>query len=662
MLSDTNPAKQSYTIARISNMICLCDSIAVVLGLLMMPQAFVGCEISWVGTCSCMKAKTLVRWRRIKSHDGAESWSWVVLGSTEIDIDAVGLYVARARVPGSIRPKVELLVDNSQYRGARLVSLVLGSSGCCLHKSSTMSHIMGYDLEYPCYPGVFCPPWGPIVSLAVDCSCGRQKFWYNVRYTAFGTNTHADAVGLLNSNMIADCFIEFVLEHMPSWIVGHNSWGYDNERIMHHASPKYQRYMFYTKYETHFGWLLNFPGVYSADTMYLGARTGGQKYSGTSLREMCERNSIGTKLDFPTEMGDGTVLMEYNLEDARLCRKLFTVCNLAQMLAWADVARGWITDCVRYVTGTLFASAVSSYSLNAGYILEYGSEVHRTVVQGGMVWEPLVGQHNGVVIYDFKSLYPSIMMHCNISPELAIECDEVPMEYGDVMFDDHHVYVCASTKVKFDTRVPGVMLGALAPLWRMKDEAALRTDIDQGTVDALVLSTKNLINSSYGILASPHSAFGASSCAAAITCLARYVTGLLVSAIREYGGTVVYGDTDSAFATSVSDPQGPIDLFYRYVEGTPLAKLVIKIEHVGLAMVITAKKNYALRMVDGSIKYKGMGVSSKATSPLIVGLVKTLVGDVLSQGTATTYVDKFNEWAAGLCDMQLNGVPEEEMR
>ena len=38
--------------------------------------------------------------------------------------------------------------------------------------------------------------------------------------------------------------------------------------------------------------------------------------------------------------------------------------------------------------------------------------------QGGMVYQPIVGVHRHVAELDFISMYPSIMVHCNISPEV----------------------------------------------------------------------------------------------------------------------------------------------------------------------------------------------------------------------------------------------------
>ncbi len=37
--------------------------------------------------------------------------------------------------------------------------------------------------------------------------------------------------------------------------------------------------------------------------------------------------------------------------------------------------------------------------------------------QGGMVYQPITGLHGSVAELDFVSMYPSIMVHCNISPE-----------------------------------------------------------------------------------------------------------------------------------------------------------------------------------------------------------------------------------------------------
>ena len=45
--------------------------------------------------------------------------------------------------------------------------------------------------------------------------------------------------------------------------------------------------------------------------------------------------------------------------------------------------------------------------------------------QGGLVYQPIVGLHADVGVVDFVSMYPSIMVHCNISPEVP-----APTELG----------------------------------------------------------------------------------------------------------------------------------------------------------------------------------------------------------------------------------------
>ncbi len=40
--------------------------------------------------------------------------------------------------------------------------------------------------------------------------------------------------------------------------------------------------------------------------------------------------------------------------------------------------------------------------------------------QGGMIYQPTVGLHRDVAELDFISMYPSIMVHCNISPEVSL--------------------------------------------------------------------------------------------------------------------------------------------------------------------------------------------------------------------------------------------------
>lgn len=45
--------------------------------------------------------------------------------------------------------------------------------------------------------------------------------------------------------------------------------------------------------------------------------------------------------------------------------------------------------------------------------------------QGGLIYQPIVGMHKDVGMVDFISMYPSIMVHCNISPEVP-----APTELG----------------------------------------------------------------------------------------------------------------------------------------------------------------------------------------------------------------------------------------
>jgi DNA polymerase II len=40
--------------------------------------------------------------------------------------------------------------------------------------------------------------------------------------------------------------------------------------------------------------------------------------------------------------------------------------------------------------------------------------------QGGLVYQPVIGLHQNVAELDFVSMYPSIMVHCNISPETIL--------------------------------------------------------------------------------------------------------------------------------------------------------------------------------------------------------------------------------------------------
>ncbi len=151
--------------------------------------------------------------------------------------------------------------------------------------------------------------------------------------------------------------------------------------------------------------------------------------------------------------------------------------------------------------------------------------------QGGHVLEPLAGLHRNVWVFDFKSLYPSIIRTFNIDP-LSYVGDPAPG--ADLI----------RTPAGAFRRTPAILPRILDELFPRR-EAAKRIGDAVGSH-----AIKILMNSFYGVL-------GTSACRFYNPALANSITGLgreiLLWSKRWFeaaGFAVLYGDTDSLFVAS----------------------------------------------------------------------------------------------------------------
>jgi DNA polymerase-2 len=151
--------------------------------------------------------------------------------------------------------------------------------------------------------------------------------------------------------------------------------------------------------------------------------------------------------------------------------------------------------------------------------------------QGGHVLEPRTGLHTNVWVFDFKSLYPSIIRTFNIDP-LSYVADPPPG--ADLI------------------RVPGgAFERAAAILPRMLDELFPRREAAKKAGDEVASNAiKILMNSFYGVLGTPACRFYNPALANSITGTGRELLLWSKRWFEAAGFDVLYGDTDSLFVQS----------------------------------------------------------------------------------------------------------------
>jgi DNA polymerase-2 len=229
-------------------------------------------------------------------------------------------------------------------------------------------------------------------------------------------------------------------------------------------------------------------------------------------------------------------LVEYNLTDARLVTEILAKLHLVEL----TVERSRLTGMAPDRTGAsiasfdfLYLSELATRKVAAPSV--GGGAEPESPTAGGHVIEPRPGLYRNVLVFDFKSLYPSIIRTFQIDPLGYVQA----VGPGDDVVE-------APNGAAF-RREPGI-------LPRMLDELMPRREAAKTAGDAVASQAiKILMNSFYGVLATPACRFHSPAVANAITGFGREI--LLWSKWRaeERGHEVLYGDTDSLFVLSGAD-------------------------------------------------------------------------------------------------------------
>jgi DNA polymerase-2 len=196
--------------------------------------------------------------------------------------------------------------------------------------------------------------------------------------------------------------------------------------------------------------------------------------------------------------------------------------------------------------------------------------------QGGHVLESTTGLHRNVWVFDFRSLYPSIIRTFNIDPLSYV----------------------ANPSPELDlVRVPGAAFRrepAILP--RMLDELFPRRDAARKSGDKVASNAiKILMNSFYGVLGTPACRFCNPALANAITGTGRDVLLWSKQWFEAAGFKVLYGDTDSLFVHSDNDDPDTALEQGRQLTGTlncELAAYVSERWHVESRLEIELDKLY----------------------------------------------------------------------
>jgi len=226
----------------------------------------------------------------------------------------------------------------------------------------------------------------------------------------------------------------------------------------------------------------------------------------------------------------------YARTDARLAFDILARLNLVRLAYARSQLTGMTPDRVAASIASfdfLYLTELGRRGIVAPSVRAADSRAH-AAQQGGHVLEPLTGLHRNVWVFDFKSLYPSIIRTFNIDPLSFVER---PAPDADLIRTAGGAF----------EREPAILPSMLDELFPRREAAKRAGD---GVASNAI---KILMNSFYGVL-------GASACRFYNPALVNAITGtgrelLLWSKawFEAAGFKVLYGDTDSLFVDSRAD-------------------------------------------------------------------------------------------------------------
>lgn len=217
---------------------------------------------------------------------------------------------------------------------------------------------------------------------------------------------------------------------------------------------------------------------------------------------------------------------------------------------------------------------------------------------GGFVLEPKRGLHENVICLDFSSMYPSIMISYNISP------DTITQGEGDF-------YEAPEVGHRFLKKPDGFFKRIISNLIDMRSSIKREMeDVDgyeKKILDMRQKSIKILTNAFYGYTGWNAARWYRRECAEATTAWGRYFIQNVIKKAEAMGFEVIYGDTDSIFVKSdINLIEKAEKLSAEVSEEMPL-ELEIE-ERYDTIFFTDKKKRYAGLTADGEILVRGLEV------------------------------------------------------
>jgi DNA polymerase Pol2 len=279
---------------------------------------------------------------------------------------------------------------------------------------------------------------------------------------------------------------------------------------------------------------------------------------------------------------------------------------------------------------------------------------HSRTYEGAFVFQPTPGLYTSVVVFDFRSLYPSIITAHNVSPSSyrCSCCHEVIPGTND--------WFCQKKKGFLSAVLENIITR------RMRIKEMLKTSEKNTLLEARSNALKLLANAFYGYLGFAPARWYSFESASSITALGRYHINNVIQRAQSAGFSVLYSDTDSIFLElkdkSEKDALAFIDSINADLPG------LMELDYEGFyptgifvsakAGSFGAKKKYALLDKKGKLKIRGFEMVRRNWSFVAKDVQETVLNIILKEKDITKAFEYVKDT---ITQIQSHSLPLDKM-
>ena len=261
-------------------------------------------------------------------------------------------------------------------------------------------------------------------------------------------------------------------------------------------------------------------------------------------------------------------------------------------------------------------------------------------IEGAFVKQPNPGIYENIMVFDFRGLYPSIIISHNIDPFTLLEKGSHEKEYYE-----------SPTGAKFAKHpkglIPDVLERVIKTRGKLKDRLkTLNPESDEyKAVWARQQSLKILANSYYGYLAFARSRYYSRSAAESVTAWGRQFITQTGKRAEDAGFELLYQDTDSAFLLLGNKKKEDALKWMKEINKTLPGTMELELEGffprgvfvskkaTGSKEAAGAKKKYALIDERGKMKIRGFELVRRDWSVVAKETQRAVLDAILKDGS-----------------------------